>query len=285
MKKILIIGANGQLGSCLRESIEKNVMNEFEVTYASFPNFDLTDSATVVAHFTENKYEYIINSAAYTAVDKAEEEVSKAYQLNAEAVDLLAKEAKKQEAIFIHVSTDYVFDGTGSIPYKEEDVTNPINIYGKSKLQGEINAIRNNEKTFVIRTSWLYSAYRQNFVKSMIRLMKERTELGIVDDQKGSPTSAHDLAEMILYIIKSSSEDYGVYHFSNEGIISWCDFAKAIAVGKNLATTINPIKTEAYPTPAKRPMYSVMDKSKIKKTFNKEVRDWKVALNEVLVRL
>ena len=176
MKKILIVGSNGQLGNCLREVIEGNKSTELNVTYVDLPEFDLTNSELVTTHFSDNTYDYIINSSAYTAVDKAEEEIDLAYQINAEAVNLLARASQKQKAVLIHVSTDYVFDGNGSVPYKEDDLTNPINIYGKSKLQGEVNAIRNNDKTFVLRTAWLYSAYGKNFVKSMIGLMNDRPE-------------------------------------------------------------------------------------------------------------
>jgi len=205
---------------------------------------------------------YFINCAAYTAVDKAETEQEAAYTINAEAPGNIASLCKKNKTCLIHLSTDYVFNGQSTMPYKETDATQPINYYGYTKCLGEELALQNNEQTIVIRTSWVYSKYGNNFVKTMLRLMNERAEINVVNDQHGSPTYAKDIAKAIMQIVSAKNFQKGIYHFSNEGIISWFDFACAIRQIKHLQCKVNPIASTAYPTPAKRPFYSGLDKNK-----------------------
>lgn len=264
--KILITGSNGQLGRCLANGAE--YYPDYDFHFKTSKELDITTKEQIRSLFAQEKFDYCINCAAYTAVDKAETDKENAFLVNAEAVKYLAEACKENETILIHISTDFVFDGTKGEPYTEDDLPNPINVYGASKLKGEqyIQEILNNY--FIIRTSWVYSEYGHNFVKTMLRLGVEREELRVVNDQIGSPTFARDLAEAILKIISSQATNYGIYHYSNEGAISWYDFAKAIFEIKGMKVKVNPIPSEAYPTPAKRPMYSVLDKTKIKQVFN-----------------
>jgi dTDP-4-dehydrorhamnose reductase len=234
---------------------------------------------------------YCINCAAYTAVDKAESEKELAFSVNAGAPGILAKVCKKNNTKLVHISTDYVFNGASTVPYKEEYPTDPQSVYGASKLEGERKIIQTNPDSIIIRTSWVYSAFGKNFVKTMLKLMKEKQEISIVNDQIGSPTYAADLAEVIMQIIGKSSihhsplTTHGIYNYSNNGVISWYDFAIAIKELTGSHCKINPIPTSQYPTPAKRPAYSVLDKTKIQQAFGIKLKDWKESLAVCLQRI
>ena len=276
--KILITGANGQLGMCLKDQVKK--FPSFEYHFKSSKELDITNREFVSLLFSEEKYDYCINCAAYTAVDKAEEERERAFLVNAEAVKYLAEASKKSNTTLIHISTDFVFDGTKTSPYTEEDSTNPINVYGASKLKGEQYVQEILSNYFIIRTSWVYSEYGNNFVKTMLRLAKERDEISVVNDQVGSPTYAGDLAEFLLTIIAKNSNKYGLYHYSNEGAISWYDFAKEIFKESSSKLDIIPISSKKYSSNVKRPSYSVLDKSKIVKKLNISLIHFKSSLKE-----
>lgn len=286
--KILITGAYGQLGSEIRELIPGFPGWQFLFTDAD--SLDITNDAAVAAFFEAESPDFVVNCAAYTAVDKAETDWETAWKVNALAPKLLADNSKVAGAKLIHISTDYVFDGCGHLPYTETDEVKPANVYGQTKLEGEKHVLAVNPATIVIRTSWLYSSFGNNFVKTMLRLGRERGELNVVFDQVGSPTYAADLATVILGIIKRAEnqpESFipGVYHFSNEGVASWFDFAKAIfeMAGENVK--LNPVRSEQFPTPAKRPAFSVLDKQAIKKTFEIEIPYWKDSLKICLEKL
>ena len=277
LETILVVGANGQLGSEI-----KAISKEFKKY-----NFIFTDAATLnitqlndLQLFVEDKtINYIINCAAYTNVDKAEEESELAKKINDVAVENLVKVAEKNSIKLIHVSTDYVFDGKSFLPLKETDATNPIGVYGEAKRAGELHLINSKIEYLILRTSWLYSNYNNNFVKTIQRLATERDSLGIIADQVGTPTYAADLAKTILTILQQLNEqNKGVYHFSNEGVASWYDFAKEIVTISNIECQINPIETKDYKTLAERPSYSVLNKAKIKNVFNVEIAYWKDAL-------
>jgi dTDP-4-dehydrorhamnose reductase len=285
---ILVTGANGQLGKELKQLSPS--FSSFEFTFLSREDLPIHHFEMVRHYFSVYKPLYLINCAAYTAVDRAEQEKDLAFQVNAEAVGVLAAVCKEHNSKFIHISTDYVFDGTASVPYNEDDLTNPQSVYGASKLEGEKQALQLNPETIIIRTSWVYSEYGKNFVKTMMKLMSERNEISVVNDQIGSPTYAADLAEAILKIVANcqlptANCSPGIYHFSNSGVISWYDFALAIKEIINSPCTINPITTAGYPTPAKRPAYSVMNTDKIQKTFYIQLKDWKQSLSTCIQRL
>ncbi len=285
---IIISGKNGQLGSELQDAAIK--FAQFHCHFFARDELNIENKEALEDIFKKYKPEYFINAAAYTWVDKAETDQEKAYLINAVSPGIIAEICKRNNAKLFQISTDYVFDGKATQPYEEDNETKPINYYGFSKWMGEQVALANNPETIVIRTSWVYSIYGNNFVKTMLRLMKERTSINVVNDQIGAPTYAKDLAELILQIIESSNRSVntfkpGIYHFSNEGIISWFDFANAIKEIKNLNCTINPITTEQYPTPAKRPGYSVMNKNKIQATFKINIKPWKQSLEECLDKL
>lgn len=250
--------------------------------FFSRKELDIADAAQVQRTFEAVQPAYCINCAAYTAVDKAESEQELAFSINAEGTRILAAAAKEHGAGFIHISTDYVFNGRGERPYKEEDATDPVNLYGASKLKGEEAALATNPESIVIRTSWVYSSFGNNFVKTMLRLMQSRTEINVVADQTGSPTYAADLAEAILKILAGAQWKGGIYHYSNEGVITWHEFAAAIQHYTHLNCTVHPIATEQYPTPAQRPKYSVMDKKKIQQTFGVALQPWKSSLYRCL---
>lgn len=275
---ILIAGGNGQLARCI-EDVEKEHGN-LNVIYTDYHDLDITDFNKVRAYFKTKKIDYCINCAAYTAVDKAEEEQELAFKINAEGPKNLATVCKQYGVILIHISTDFVFDGKKTSPYTEEDSPNPISVYGASKLQGEAEIQNRLKKYFIIRTSWLYSEYGNNFMKTMLRLAKTRDEIGVVSDQIGTPTYAGDLAEIIIEIINSRSQYYGLYHYSNEGAVSWYDFAKAIFNRNNIKIKVNPINTEDFPTQATRPKYSVLDKNKIKKYLKVKIVNWEDRLKK-----
>jgi dTDP-4-dehydrorhamnose reductase len=281
--KILVIGKNGQLGQSINK-IVSNTQSNNEFVFVGRDQLDLSNENNVASYFESNDFDIIINCAAYTAVDKAESEVELANQVNHLGVKQLAQIANKQKAKLIHISTDYVFDGESDEPYLESNITNPINTYGKTKLAGEqavLVAMQNG--AIIIRTSWVYSEYGHNFVDTMLRLGKERDELNVVSDQIGSPTYAGDLARAILHIIQTevflnSSQETQIYHYSNEGVCSWFDFAKEIFAFASIQCTVSPITTEQYPTPAQRPTNTLMDKDKISQTFGVNIPYWEESL-------
>ena len=283
MKNILITGANGQLGNEMRVLSEEN--KEYTYFFTDVAELDICNEQAVMDFVKANDIHVIVNCAAYTAVDKAEENIEFCTKLNADAVGYLAKAAEANQAEFIQISTDYVFDGTAHTPYRETEPTCPNSVYGSTKLAGEQNALTLCSRAMVIRTAWLYSTFGNNFVKTMIRLGKERDSLGVIFDQIGTPTYARDLARAIYAAIRQGVTP-GVYHFSNEGVCSWYDFTKAIhrlAGIKNCK--VNPLHTEEYPTPAARPHYSVLDKTKIKETLEIEIPYWETSLNECIKEL
>ena len=264
--KILITGANGQLGKCLQDV--SVAYPNYEFHFKTSKELNITNKEQIDILFTQEKFDYCINCAAYTAVDKAETDQENAFLVNAEAAKYLAEACKVQNTVLIHISTDFVFDGSKTTPYTEDDLPNPINVYGASKLKGEQYLQNILEQYFIIRTSWVYSQYGNNFVKTMLRLGVERNEINVVNDQIGSPTYAGDLAAVIMKIISTKTSKYGLYHYSNEGAVSWCEFAREIFASYKVKIKVNPITTMEYLTPAKRPMYSVLDKTKIKQAFN-----------------
>jgi dTDP-4-dehydrorhamnose reductase len=286
---ILVTGSNGQLGSEIKYLVTNNLT--FNIKHLTFfftdkGELDITKEDDIKKFVNENNIDLIINCAAYTAVDKAEEEKELADLINHKAVKYLANTAKEKNIPLIHISTDYVFDGKNYRPYIEDDPVNPQSIYGLTKLKGEEAFINSGARGIIIRTSWVYSSYGYNFVKTMLRL-KDRGELGVVFDQVGTPTYAKDLAHAILEIIdknleKIKSKKAEIYHYSNEGVISWYDFAKAVFEIENVDIKVNPIESKDYPTPVKRPHYSVLNKKKIKNGFNIEIPYWKDSLKEML---
>jgi len=282
-KKILVTGSNGQLGSELKELALS--FPQFQFLFFDRGQLPVNDKIKVEDVIAQHRPDYLINCAAYTAVDKAESERELANEINGTAVGILASICKKYGTKFIHVSTDYVFNGNASKPLKETNSVDPVNAYGASKLLGEQLALQNNPESIIIRTSWVYSFYGKNFVKTMMRLMKEKESIGVVNDQIGSPTYAADLAEAILQIISSGQWKGGIYNFSNEGIISWFDFANEIKRLIDSSCVVSPLTTEQFPTPAKRPKYSVLDKTKIRQTFSIQLKDWKESLEVCVGKL
>ena len=278
--KILVTGASGQLGRTLKEVVENEL--DLNFVFKSSSELDITDFDAVHEAFSAADYAYCINCAAFTNVDLAETETDKAKLVNITGARNLALNCKDSGTVLIHISTDFVFDGYLNVPYREEDIARPIGFYGDTKYKGERAIINNLDEHFILRTSWLYSEYGNNFMKTMIRLGTERNELSVVYDQVGTPTYAKDLAKAVLTIINAHSIDYGVYNYSNDGVASWYDFAKAIFDGFGIEIELQPILSEQYPTPAERPKYSVLDKSKIKETFNLEIPHWKDSLDVAL---
>ncbi len=281
--RILVTGKNGQLGKSIHKLVA-NTKRTDDFIFVGREELNLSNENNIARYFENNVFDIIINCAAYTAVDKAEEERDLANQINHLAVKQLAQIANKQKATLVHISTDYVFDGESDKPYAETDATNPINIYGKTKLAGE-QALKETIPTnaIIIRTSWVYSEYGNNFVKTMLKLGEQRDELNVVSDQIGSPTYATDLANAILEIIKNKAfKEVGqamqIYHYSNEGDISWYEFAMEIFKLTKIDCKVNPITTERYPTPAKRPKNTLMNKENINKVFNIQINSWKDSL-------
>ena len=299
-KTILVTGANGQLG------------REMQVIAATYPahNFlfvtreelPIDDTAAVQTYFATQSIDFCVNCAAYTAVDKAETEIEKANAINGTAVGNLAALCKEYNAIFIHISTDYVFDGTATTPYQTDHPVSPVNAYGASKLLGEEMALKNNPAAIIIRTSWVYSSFGNNFVKTMMRLMKDRESINVVADQEGCPTYAADLASAIMQIVEQPStilnhlqqhpttlantqSSYNIFHYSNKGAINWYQFAVAIKEISGSNCAVNPIPSSHYPTPAKRPGYSVMDTSKIEETFHFGIPEWRDSLQKCMAIL
>lgn len=289
MLNVLVTGSNGQLGSELRRLLDhsKDTIQNTTFHFVTRNELDLSNLCKVEDFFEGKRFDAIINCAAYTAVDKAESEQELADAINHRFVSMLSKIAKRDNAKLIHISTDYVFDGKNHRPYIENDLTDPQGVYGRTKRDGE-NAILTvaPSNTIIIRTSWVYSSYGNNFVKTMLRLGKERESLGVIFDQVGTPTYARDLAEAILEILpKIDNQVPEIYHFSNEGAASWYDFAKAIFELSAVKCSVNPITTDQYPTPASRPHYSLLNKTKIKKDFNLSIPYWRDSLKTCLQEL
>ncbi|GAA3777044.1 dTDP-4-dehydrorhamnose reductase [Corallibacter vietnamensis] len=280
---VLITGSNGQLATCIKD-LERQHPN-LSFIYTNSSQLDLTNQEAINLFFETNKIDWCINCAAYTAVDKAETDTEKAFKVNEQGPKHLALACNNHNVKLIHVSTDFVFDGSKSSPYNEEDQTKPLGVYGTSKLQGELAIKDVMNAFFIVRTSWLYSEHGNNFMKTMLRLAQTNKELNIVADQVGTPTYAKDLAGALLRIITSNSNKYGVYHYSNEGVTSWYDFAKAIFDISEIEIKVNPIPSKEFPTPAKRPSYSVLDKQKIKENLNIETLYWRERLKTAIKNL
>jgi dTDP-4-dehydrorhamnose reductase len=280
MKNILITGSRGQLGNEIQQAAKQSPENNYFFT--DIQELDITDKAAIAEFVKTNSIDYIVNCAAYTAVDKAEDDVELCYLINYEAVKNIAEVAYESNLKVIHVSTDYVFDGTNYKPYTEDQALNPTSIYGKSKLDGEQVLAEICKESVIIRTSWLYSSFGNNFVKTMLKLGNERDELNIIADQIGTPTYAADLASAILQIVASENFLPGIYHYSNEGVCSWYDFTKAIHRLAQITCNVQAIETKDYPTRASRPHYSVLNKAKIKTTFNIQIPHWEESLKRCI---
>lgn len=284
MANILVTGANGQLGSEIRK-IGFSILDD--VFYTDVEELDITNYTAIEKFIQLHEIDTIINCAAYTAVDRAEEEQEKAAKINTLAVANLAKAAAKEDCLLIHISTDYVFDGTADKPYTEKDKPCPVSVYGKTKLAGEQEILKSGCLYIIIRTAWLYSSFGHNFVKTILRLADEKPEINVVNDQMGSPTYAADLARAISTIMENDEriEYEGIYHFSNEGICSWFDFATEIVRLSGKTCRVNPVTTAEYPSHTPRPAWSVLDKTKIKHIFGVEVPDWQSSLKKMLENL
>lgn len=280
---ILITGCNGQLGNemqCLQAANTAHTWFNTDVA-----ELDITDPRAIDTFITEHEIEGIVNCAAYTNVDKAESDKDFCQKLNADAPQYLAQAIEKRGGFMIQISTDYVFDGTSHLPYTENLPTCPNSVYGTTKLAGEQAVLNACTRAIVIRTAWLYSTFGNNFVKTMLRLGREKKELGVIFDQIGTPTYARDLAQLIMHIIQTGIVP-GVYHFSNEGVASWYDFTKAIHRLAHITTCdVKPLHTADYPTAARRPNYSVLDKTKVKQTYNFEIPYWETSLAECIHKL
>jgi len=283
--RILITGSKGQLGSEIQLLAED--YPDFDFLYTDIDELDITDQLKVDEFFINNMPQVIINCAAYTAVDKAESDEATAYLINATAVENLSKSAAKIGAFMIHISTDYVFDGKSYLPYSESDKINPQSAYGRTKLAGEEAVRQYAGKGIIIRTSWLYSAFGNNFVKTMMKYGKEREELKVVFDQVGTPTYARDLAKAILDIIPSAIQHSGIdlFHYSNEGVASWYDFATIVIAFSGISCNIKPILTKDYPSPTPRPWFSVLNKSKIKEKYSIDIPYWIDSVKDCIRRL
>lgn len=279
---VLITGANGQLGSEIREVSVSN--KNYNFLFEDSKSLDITNYDLVEDYIIKNKISTVINCAAYTAVDKAESDAEKANEVNAIGIKNLTEALGKVKGRIIHISTDYVFNGENFTPYIESQKVNPIGVYGKTKRAGEEFVLNSEVEGVIIRTSWVYSSFGNNFVKTMLRLGEERDELGVIFDQIGSPTYARDLAKLCVDLLQEDKLDFSskVYHYSNEGVASWYDFAKAIMFFGKLDCKVNPIETKDYPTPAKRPSYSVLNKNNIKKDFKITIPYWRDSLRDCI---
>ncbi|GGW57127.1 dTDP-4-dehydrorhamnose reductase [Winogradskyella epiphytica] len=281
MITILVTGKDSQLAQCI-QSVAANFPN-FNFIYKSSRELDITNVVQVTEVFKSlGQIDFCINCAAYTAVDRAESEVEKAYKINVEGVKNIAQACFENQVTLIHISTDFLFDGTSLNPYTEESETNPLNVYGETKLKGELVIQELLSNYFIIRTSWLYSEFGNNFLKTMLRLAKENDEISVVNDQLGSPTYAKDLAEVILKLIGAKNVSYGIYNYSNSGVASWYDFASEIFRLSNSKIKLKRINTNQYPTPAIRPKYSVLDTTKIEESLRIEIPYWKESLRKVI---
>lgn len=284
MDNIIVIGGSGQLGQCLQDVVSNSVQ-PYKYIFLSQADLNLTLPLAVKVLFETYKPAFCINCAAYTAVDKAEEEPALAHEINEYAVRKLAEICATYQSTLIHISTDFVFDGQTGIPLTEKSQTNPINVYGLSKLKGEQAIAEVLDSFYIIRTSWLYSEKANNFCKTMLKLAQIKDHLQVISDQVGTPTYAMDLAQTITLIINSNQNAYGIYHYSNEGVASWYDFAKAIFEFAEIDIDVLPVNSNAFVTKAMRPHYSVLDKAKIKNTFNISIPYWKESLNRCINRM
>jgi dTDP-4-dehydrorhamnose reductase len=283
MMRTLVFGSSGQLGQCLKKVAVQRGLEGIQFPETAVSN--ILDVESIRALFEQERPHYVVNCAAYTAVDKAEEEINLARQVNSHGPANLARLCKEFGSVLIHISTDFVFDGIKASLLTEEDATEPVNTYGLTKLEGE-RAIQNTlDQHFIIRTSWLYSEFGNNFVKTMLRLGAEREQLNVICDQVGTPTYAIDLASCIIHIIQNRQQHYGLYHFSNEGVSSWYDFAHTVFKISGMKTTVVPILGKDYVTKAKRPAFSVMDKSKIKLILKVEIPHWRDSLQKCIENL
>jgi len=282
-QNILVTGGNGQLGQELQKIITLQKYPNYNFIFSDVDTLDITDKTQIRAFVNEYNINIVVNAAAYTAVDKAETEADLAYSINEIGASNLAEIAREFDLLLIHISTDYVFDGISVNPYKTTDAPNPLSVYGKSKLAGEIAITNSGCRSVIIRTSWLYSEFGHNFVKTIIKLSKEKKELNVVNDQIGAPTYAEDLAALILKFIEKKNDLKGcnIYHYANEGVISWYDFAVEIVKLSKSDCKINPIPAELYPSKTTRPQYSVFDLSKIKNELEIEIPYWKESLKKM----
>lgn len=283
IKRILVTGADGQLGTCFQALSPGYAQLQF--IFKTTEELNITDFQAVSRIFQEERLDYFLNCAAYTAVDKAEEEQSLAYLVNTEAVTHLAKCCKEHEVILIHFSTDFVFDGNSKVPYSEDDLPNPISVYGASKFDGERGIRETLKAHFIIRTSWLYSEYGNNFVKTMRKLGKCRRTIDVVDDQRGNPTYAMDLAEFTIFLMNNGKAAFGTYHYSNLGTISWFEFAKEIFEISQLKVEVEPISSEEFRQSAERPVFSALDTQKVKELDPTLLRYWKSSLARAISRM
>ena len=284
MVKVLVTGGRGQLAKCIKMASKRRA--DLNISFEDSSLFDITNSSQMRVYLSKNKdFEFLINCAAYTNVDLAEKNKDKAYQVNAEGAEKLAKLCKEFNIKLVHISTDFVFDGSNTRPYKETDVPNPSSVYGASKLQGEKNIMERLSSYFIIRTSWLYSEFGSNFVKTILRLADTQKEIKVVSDQIGSPTNAHDLADFLLVIISINSTNYGTYHFSNTGETSWYGFAEEVFRICNVSADLRPISSSAYASLANRPKYSVLDTKKVKETFSVNPTYFKHSLEKFKKRI
>ena len=281
--KVLVTGANGQLGKCIKDASAN--YPEFDFLFASRSELNIDSEDSVSNIFSNNQFDYCINAAAYTNVEKAESDKENAFQTNAEGVKYLANYCKKANTTLIQVSTDYVFDGKKGIPYLEEDTTNPLNVYGASKLKGEQYVQDICEAYYILRTSWLYSQYGNNFYNTVLRFAKEGKPLTVTTEQTGTPTNANDLAKAILQILKVNSKNYGIYNYSNLGEATWYDFAKEILIQTNQLNKTNLAKTDYYRTFAVRPEFSVLETSKNKKSLTIKLIDWRESLKFLIQKV
>lgn len=282
-KSVLITGAEGQLGNCLKDRLKNHPT--LEMFYTDISTLDITDKEAFSHFITKHNITDIINCAAYTAVDKAEEDRETCRLVNTEAVRIIGESAAVTGARIIHISTDYVFDGKNHRPYTEEDVPHPLSVYGQTKYEGEKALMNAHNKAMILRTSWLYSEYGNNFVKTMLRLAQEHKEVRVVADQIGTPTYAGDLADALVEMLTNDIFTPGIYHFSNEGACSWYDFAHEIFKQSHQNTTVTPIGTVDYPTRAQRPYYSLLNKNKIKSILHRGIPHWTEGLNNCLRKM
>lgn len=280
-KKLIITGAKGQLGRCFKKL--EHLYPNYIFCLVPSEVLDISNKNDVFNIFSQHNFDYCINCAAYTAVDKAEMEQKKAYDVNVHGVENLAHACKKNNVKLIHISTDFVFDGKSKTPYTEESQTNPISVYGRTKLEGEKKVIDIMDNYIIIRTSWLYSEHNENFMNKMLNLSQTKNKVKVICDQTGSPTSAKDLAKTILTILDKGLTKFGIYNYCNEGETTWFEFAKAIFMINGLKTQVLPVKSKEFNSTAKRPLYSALDCSKIKNDYNINIHNWKVSLNQITV--
>jgi len=280
MTTILITGSNGQLGNEMQQAAVR--FPDFNYIYTDVAELDICDKSALDAFVKANNVNVIVNCAAYTAVDKAEDDVELCYKINRDAVRNIAEVATENKVKVVHVSTDYVFDGTNYLPYTEDMPVCPATVYGKSKLEGEQALLENCKESVILRTAWLYSSFGNNFVKTMMKLGTERDSLGVIFDQVGTPTYAADLADAIMQLISSETFVPGIYHFSDEGVCSWYDFTKTIHRMANITCDVKPIETKDYPARTPRPHFSVLNKGKIKSTYGISIPHWEVSLEKCI---